>query len=859
MFLKVRYVRLSDDEKCEYRFIVSIHSKNGLSKTADLILKPNPIKTIPYYDNKSLYEFVLPADDLYKNENDEIIAIITILGSVNNDYNRRCWRNCGTCVVQLSSINHNISKILHNTSSNISETERLSGIINCVLVESDQTLNICRFNNLELFKNEEENVYKSYIDYYKNKKSKDIIPALHEYEVNGKIVYDNIQTNCRILKRLNTLWAPLDYYCSKNVTKSHNMAKLQRISETEFNHNVLHDTDMPKNESELLKLISTCRREGLKTVKDTMLYKLPFYSALYRKSPNISCGYWLNALNIVESRFFRRGIDVFCKEFTNTFDVGRQAAYAAAVINLYAQSIEYISDYIPSRKDPKRRKEVEQFSTALLNMSADCEDLSVAIYQCYNAFVGEDDSISSIPDNDTSDTTIGILSRMKHVLKTYYIPMMFADLINIGDLGDTFETSVENFKCARNSSMYYQMLEEISETNTVGEHPKTKNYTRKDDDEPPSINHPSIVDGFLNCAASAHISIKLIPKSWFVKSTKRYNTHSKILKSKLFDTGIENDNLPVLFMEGTSELFPSDEEPRSDMIPLSSGHYRSLSSYLLYNDYLDDVCKSSNIADKGYSTFYKGSAFACTTKLQDVGSHLFAICRKDNETLWEGVSHDQISHKSKEVYFIHYDELSNPSTPKYESCILDMCQMQRSLDHVKTIIPSMNDIKKSTLEKYSCVADDSLFRPLIEENIKVWKNELNAILDPQGIIQTYKKTQNIDKLWITSKITFDPYYFNPKTIYQLTERILSLKYDIIFNTTKPGEKNKTVYDWFKSLKLSKKRGLFGDNISKDILFATHPKYVDILNAEGIFMDANMDRIASDLYLCRFDVYIKFRQ
>lgn len=406
---------------------------------------------------------------------------------------------------------------------------------------------------------------------------------------------------------------------------------------------------------------------------------LPFFTYLMAHPLRLFKGYWSQALKI---QCERKGetYESYKNNIWPKLTPSEKVSDAFQMILMYVQSIEYISDYYYPKKvkrkynsyssyfgdifngdddddddntannasevDDDCRIEIEQFWNCLRSLCGDCDDLTLGNSQFYRAFV--EDSWSNYKINQII-LSCPILTEMRLLLVSNYIMLMNIDGVYLPrqKASTTTTNSVKptdhtNRNCSGDTYQY----------DTVG----------------------------LN---SAHASLKLIPKLFFERSVNRSCTAGGT--SAIFPPYTDssctacyccnyhkyppnidfNDDLPVLFGEGTSMLICSEDVKE----PANVEH--SLRKAMFRDPMVDDVTKSLIYTkEKGVSTFYKASFFgACLDFLKTHRIATFTYARlvgaddadgdEGKPHFSRGVSHKQLAMKDERVVLVPYGHDTN--------------------------------------------------------------------------------------------------------------------------------------------------------------------------------------------------------
>jgi hypothetical protein len=394
---------------------------------------------------------------------------------------------------------------------------------------------------------------------------------------------------------------------------------------------------------------------------------LPYFSYLMCSPPRVYRGFWTGALTVLASREGYGDVGDFERHFLSECRPGRRASLAFQMLCGYVQGMEYVPDYyIPRRgtssstttsgRGKTRRiedqKEIEQFWNALRAICGDCDDLALGHLSVYRAFV-EDSWTDERGDAEISANAT--LKEMRRVLASNYLAML-------------------------NIEGVYLPRQQARSDPTRSSRPPEENRSAIDPTrggEGGSGSYAEDTEGM----NSAHAAVKLIPKLYFERCVNRSAeaTGSPPPFPSTSGSGVSlpccfyhahapdpfNDELPLLFGEGTSMLRCSDDEkdPCEDSW---------ISDALGRDEMLNDALKCTIWPEKGRSNFYKATLFGSTLSfLENHGVSTFTYARrcegrgceagKKGRHLTRGATHRQLSHKSEAVVLVPYGSL--PTAP----------------------------------------------------------------------------------------------------------------------------------------------------------------------------------------------------
>lgn len=703
------------------RFVVSIYAiENDVTavRAYDFVSRPSPndgFKTLVFHD----FELSAPAESKGKRYAVAMIVMSPIL----NDHGKRCWRNLGTAIVESRPGERAVDDgtafhVVFNNSCGIPKKHRVSGIFsfnsNVRLrrrssVDSPEGKDATRRTVAKRPKTmtRENDSFETYFDALKQKLE--------------STNYDNVVP---LLAHLNATYAPSDYYwcvTESNAARLNDVdgdgLKFQTANVPLFDLN-LHGgkSSNPQRDEIALNQLKLSITNALVNDKHT---RLPFYSVLYRKKPKVTVSYWLNALDLLAKYHHRtQNVGSFCRDFSDRFELGRKAAYAAHLLTLYCQHLEYISDYDVSvaGENITQDRMIEQFSSALVNMCGDCEDSNTGIYQTWKSFRKfdfdlDDASVDRIFENDrrwdlqTLKDMLSVLKTAQRVLVENYTAFVCSDVINTHakpsfKKGESLCDGYEPYVGAKSAKSYHEY---VSKDYAGAE---TKRYDRPHCDKRYRMDGSDIVRETLANADSAHICVKMIPNA----SLSKWMTAPPSPP-----TG--DATLPVLFLEATSFLFPSDEEIcKNEVCIVTSNAKETINVQRLFTKgrpVVADCTRIPYVFEKGYSNFYKGTAFLVTDAFKSENAFTFIALSESSSagSLFRGISHGQLSYKSNALKFVPYASLfenGKESTPVLETA----CRMQRRFDYEKNIDAATVVAKpktKSEFVRYNHLMHDSNF------------------------------------------------------------------------------------------------------------------------------------------------------
>ena len=372
-------------------------------------------------------------------------------------------------------------------------------------------------------------------------------------------------------------------------------------------------------------------------------------------------------------RNYRGSLASFIKKFSDWHD-GRKAAWGLATVCLYAQSLEYVTDYYYSASLSSRgsgggedqctrcgsKIEVEQFGVPGRLMCGDCEDTESFHLQMLEAFY-------ECPDFYTiygkEDKLAHVLHVMRHIMVREYVALTFIEAVNLSKQTATGNSSHSN----HTASSFYDRASSGS-SSRERKVLKKRDYSRRVGGSDACISDPSLYHWSFEEADSAHACLKLIPKMYFRRCVARYyggkdpfqpNDTKNASLNRFFHYKPSGIDMPCLEGEGTSLLFTCDEEDPPNLFrDQTNSKSVNISEIVYWTNGMDEIIKSPIYSDKGFSPFLKGPLWACTNETWFKNTFTFAFCRKDEEsgTFRKGVSHEQISYKSESIYVIPYAE-----------------------------------------------------------------------------------------------------------------------------------------------------------------------------------------------------------
>jgi hypothetical protein len=128
------------------------------------------------------------------------------------------------------------------------------------------------------------------------------------------------------------------------------------------------------------------------------------------------------------------------------------------------------------------------------------------------------------------------------------------------------------------------------------------------------------------------------------------------------------------------------------------------------------------VFDKGFSNFYKGTAFVVTDAYKKSNVYTFSVSNDVGTTenhqlsLYKGISHGQLAYKTDRMIMTPYanafgDDGEEESTPLFESA----CRLQRRFDYEKKIsVNRERDDDVSENKQYNHLLHDSLFEESVQ-------------------------------------------------------------------------------------------------------------------------------------------------
>lgn len=422
-------------------------------------------------------------------------------------------------------------------------------------------------------------------------------------------------------------------------------------SETVF---VTSETDYAKISCNYGATTSDKRRDMPNCVPDAEY--LPFFAFIMHPPLRASKSFWGDALSIMVERSLVDEETYACKFFQ--MSPSERAGEAFQMICNYSQCLEYISDFYttcdksPNGKIIKRKRCVEQFSNCLRNWGGDCEDLSQGHYQIYTLFV---EGSEKSEKHDCAINSHPVLKEMRRVLRHNYVIFLtiegvFLPKQSYEDAGP--EESVDRSGDRKDFSFAEKCDPKLSQKNYLED---TKNLN------------------------SAHAAIKLLPKKYFEACVNRSSwgfPNGAIFEKTEHPTSTDccfyhryapdahNDDLPVLFGEGTSMLVCRNGSK-------DSLNEKWLRSYLMSDEVLVDRLKTPIYCKNGLSSFYRSTFFgSCNSFLESKKIATFSFARlcfvenaKPQKTkiaiFLRGATHKQLSFKDDAVALVPYG--NNPS------------------------------------------------------------------------------------------------------------------------------------------------------------------------------------------------------
>lgn len=311
------------------------------------------------------------------------------------------------------------------------------------------------------------------------------------------------------------------------------------------------------------------------TLSNTSL-EIPISTYVMGQELIVSTNYWVKAIVVFASRLFPpdpnyKGKDAALRAVIETrkaffsgnssrSDVETKASLAVNFICQFPQMIEYIQDISYSPYDGKQ-KPTEIFGCAFVNNSADCEDVTKAIYLFFRAFTSSgldfdgalttffaDDAeegatppspISSPPESGSApmaiarsalrDATKSILSEMQRILRAY-VPFIVIEGVTAPNM-------------------------EHADRNEDERSSKGKRRRSREENIPDTEENKGIV------ITAAHGALKLIPRDYFSSCLTRWNPGHRLTKylvARVSEEAIRDPDLvgtlPILIGEGTGIL-----------------------------------------------------------------------------------------------------------------------------------------------------------------------------------------------------------------------------------------------------------------------------------------------------------------
>ncbi len=860
---------------------------------------------IDRFKNVPCYRFDLKIPTTAIASGGDVRIAVLVMGAIKNDYGKRCWRNLGGSAFDFKYgdvFNAKQFRVVCNSGCGIDRDNIVSGIFQCRIRDDATSPN-------------KEDVVVSYDDEKeppKNRRKTSRASKTYDDSVffESDAYFSELRTNLAklpcddqigILTHLNATYAPSDYYWTidRDDRREHRI-RLNYASvnvPVEFNLNLFSELWMQNSRDDVAIRSLKEKASSLVVKQRTERHRLPLHSVVYRKTPRIEESFWFNALTLLSKYYHRtEDVELFCDDFLHRFDLGRKAAYASHLLTLFPQHLEYISDFLPQKSTSTSEKEhrniVEEFSSGLINMSGDCEDSNTAIYQIWKSFRKFDFTTIVRDDDDARREKMRTtLRECQRVLTEYYVAFVCSDIIvthaNPSVASSLRKRTDRPYAGARSAEAYQSYVRE-----DYGDASFVKNYQRPDNTQRYKFDDVELVKESFKSSDSAHICVKMLPKSvvysWiknsdFVASdesspffsqerTRTLNRIASDLKSSVKrKEGEEWTSLPVLFLEATSFLFPSDEEPSKQHVRIVHHRYSEKdasyvtmqSLFVKKHAVISDCVRIPYVFDKGFSKFYKGTAFVMTDHFKSDRLFTFSASSYSSESeetgkddgdvflnrgVNRGVSHGQLSYKTKNASLIPYASFkTNPNEALTEGPILfeDACKMQRRFDYEKSISASENpkeSVRASPDEsiRYNHLYHDSkldyekqhrIAMRFVDKCRRLSTTSFDASkVERESDAKTMTENEYLSK-WCKFDAFIDPFYVREESRCDVLERL---------------------YDAFETIVVSSYCAHDGD-----VLLTTAPFKFKV-EVEKTYVECRYDQISNDLGYWALSFYFKKR-
>jgi hypothetical protein len=437
---------------------------------------------------------------------------------------------------------------------------------------------------------------------------------------------------------------------------------------------------------------------------------LPFFAYLLCQPVQTYKSYWHAALSILFKRKGYFSLAEYERVFWKDYSPSRRAADGFQMICNYVQAIEYITDfYLPKRqgrcsgnfgetdgddrggilRDPDGRKEIEQFWNSLRAVCGDCDDLALGHFQLYRAFVVHS---WDAPKTNSQIRSSSVLKEMRRLLAHNYVATFNIDAVYLPRQKSQMDKEGEELGPGRGCAREKKTSSTGTGDGRTSYFGVTEEYAWGDySKDTAGMN-------------SAHASIKLLPKKYFQRCVNRGSEFGPVFlhpagenvgsgRSKeparccfyhAHPPDDYNDDLPVLFGEGTSMQMCWDEQ--SD--PCKEEWFKKM---MFSDPFINETVKSPIYSEKGKSSFYKASLFCATLDFLDnhsVATFTYARPKKPSSkfrsAFARGASHHHLSYKCEGVALVPYG-LPKIEAPSFEGRLGNVAREPGldSCDHVR--------------------------------------------------------------------------------------------------------------------------------------------------------------------------------
>jgi hypothetical protein len=621
---------------------------------------------------------------------------LSVYGRMETEEGRPCWRNCGTSLFTFKEIFEAKrsatpvkTHLVYNTGGGVKKADTISGCIAVSAAEdslvamtktigSSQTsssltstiggLNSVRFREAQSALSSVEYLDRDWSRYAEGIDKKlygGLIRNDHKLHSRIRCTWSFTDLNL-VKKRLSGRSGPIYEPDGRMNVKAADKLFRNLISNAQKGEEAIYLTEFCKrNKEEIRHVVDSCKSACIDCETNSERLPLPFFALALQRKINVDPFYWKRVLEIVIDRNFSGHAKSFYATFKEWHD-GKKAAWGLAVVCLYAQSLEYVTDYYYSGSagSEGEKIEVEQFGVPGRLMCGDCEDTESFHLQMLEAFY-ECPNFAEIYGKDHESALV--LTEMRTIMIREYVAFSCIEAVNLSKQTVTGNAGHSN----HTARSFYERASKGSTLKEAKSLLKKRNYGRAAGASDAFVSDPELYAWSFSEADSAHACLKLIPKNYFRNCVSRYydgkdpfspNDRRNTSTNRFFAHKPSGVDMPCLEGEGTSLLFTCDEEaPPNAFRNRDDTQTFYISEIVFWSSEMNEIIKSPIYPDKGFSPFLKGPLWGCTNETWFKDTYTYAFCRKDEETgvFKKGVSHEQISYKSDSVYVIPYAEAAN--------------------------------------------------------------------------------------------------------------------------------------------------------------------------------------------------------